>query len=224
MEQGMVIPQPVLSLQKGMDVMMKKMMLALAALALCGTASAASMVWQWTTATEVNLSASDYRMVASDVELSAAEAALAVDPTYDGPGVDGATAPSSESVTVVSGLFATHDDADGIFTNTVVYDSRVGTPIDFSGEGKYVYLVALNTQGEQNATFAVFSAGRVTETMVDGSNPDGYFPTFGPDASNELEWVDGTYKDVLPTNIPEPTALALLALGVAGVALRRRVA
>ena len=29
---------------------------------------------------------------------------------------------------------------------------------------------------------------------------------------------------VLPTNIPEPTALALLALGVAGVALRRRVA
>ena len=61
----------------------------------------------------------------------------------------------------------------------------------------------------------------MTADMVDDTDPNLPEATLG---SDDMDWIGGTYTDVMPTNIPEPTALVLLALGVAGVALRRRVA
>ena len=56
----------------------------------------------------------------------------------------------------------------------------------------------------------------------------GFFTENGYDSSSATGGSGGTWTylsgGTVDPNVPEPTALALLALGVAGVALRRRVA
>ena len=86
--------------------MMKKMMAALAALALCGTASAASVYWTWELASkDVDVDAiattTDFRMVVSDSELTASQVVLAADPDSNyntsGMGLEYGSLPSRRS-------------------------------------------------------------------------------------------------------------------------------
>ena len=90
----------------------------------------------------------------------------------------------------------------------------------------YFYLVVFNTNagdseyGDYAVSKAVqYTAGQsnkengIYDTTVDGAAPEiGDFV--------EVSWVGGTWQSAL---VPEPTALALLALGIAGVALRRKI-
>ena len=90
----------------------------------------------------------------------------------------------------------------------------------------YFYLVVFNTNagdseyGDYAVSKAVqYTAGQsnkengIYDTTVDGGAPEiGDFV--------EVSWVGGTWQSAL---VPEPTALALLALGIAGVALRRKI-
>ena len=63
------------------------------------------------------------------------------------------------------------------------------------------------TAGQSNKENGIY------DTTVDGGAPEiGDFV--------EVSWVGGTWQSAL---VPEPTALALLALGIAGVALRRKI-
>ena len=101
-------------------------------------------------------------------------------------------------------------DANNNRWNVTLYIDNATTPVELKGDGTAILAPT------SNALTAAF-AENAAWTFNEAATYDGILTT------DEITKLVDAGSAIMPTNIPEPTALALLALGVAGVALRRRV-
>ena len=213
---------------------MRKTLTALCCLALAGTVSALTCNWSWTANGDGWQGSSTYYLVYSEGQLSAAEAVAAANSSYSGnDGTWGGSFDMSAAQTSLTGK--NYSVSTGKKVSSSLGEGSSGTSISlnfadklfpesgtWSGDTGYLYLVifdqSLGTGADEQ--FAVAQAGTGTVPIDSDGQVVGPSGMTGPDSMQYYVpvFMAGTSKAA-----PEPTALALLALGIAGVALRRRV-
>lgn len=213
---------------------MRKSLLALVCMALSSAAFAVSITWTWDDSMATGWGdTSSYYMVYSQAELTTEQVVVAANNNYgtsatgtvygSGWGAwnpEAGTIDTSVKYSTVSGGWGYVEEVNGQNLATVnVNGSFSGTYNPGNSQNGFLYLVVFNDKDATKATqFAVAQAG--TSAVVVKDTGVVVNPGVDPDP---VEFIDPTWKGGTYKAAPEPTALALLALGVAGAALRRRI-
>jgi len=188
---------------------MKKMMIALAAVAVGVAAHAATVDWSMTvTASAVDYSASNYKVYLVDAAKWDALSAVTADTFADNSIVYGQTSfASGTGKSATSKTYATLNK-DGI---KGTYSTALADSVVADGGSLNVYYVILDTSKTPSEYYASDKA-TLTGRLATGTEVQTGFASV---ANSAVSWT-------ATSAVPEPTSGLLMLLGIAGLALKRR--